>query len=97
MLLSRGNEPIGKAVTGADGRANFPAGLMRGRGAAEPTASWRPTRASRNSPGLELTKAAFDLSDRGIDGRDLPGPVDAFLYTERGVYRPGRDGAARGA
>jgi uncharacterized protein YfaS (alpha-2-macroglobulin family) len=38
---------------------------------------------------LELTKAAFDLSDRGIDGRDLPGPVDAFLYTERGVYRPG--------
>ena len=38
---------------------------------------------------LELTKAAFDLSDRGIDGRALPGPVDAFLYTERGVYRPG--------
>src|SRR5262249_10522311 len=38
---------------------------------------------------LELTKAAFDLSDRGIDGRELPGPVDAFLYTERGVYRPG--------
>ena len=38
---------------------------------------------------LELTKAAFDLSDRGIEGRALPGPVDAFLYTERGVYRPG--------
>ena len=38
---------------------------------------------------LELTKAAFDLSDRGIEGRDQPGPVDAFLYTERGVYRPG--------
>ncbi|MBX9942483.1 MAG: alpha-2-macroglobulin family protein, partial [Reyranella sp.] len=32
---------------------------------------------------------AFDLSDRGIDGRAQPGPVDAFLYTERGVYRPG--------
>ncbi|MFI5031528.1 MAG: alpha-2-macroglobulin [Reyranellales bacterium] len=40
VLLSRGNEPIGKAVTDAQGRA-------------------------------------------------LPGPIDAFLYTERGVYRPG--------
>ena len=38
---------------------------------------------------IELTKAAFDLSDRGVDGRAQPGPVDAFLYTERGVYRPG--------
>ena len=24
-----------------------------------------------------------------MDGRAAPGPVDAFLYTERGVYRPG--------
>src|SRR5260370_3069100 len=40
-------------------------------------------------PRLEPTKAAFDFSDRGISGRDQPGPVDAFLYTERGVYRPG--------
>ena len=38
---------------------------------------------------LELSKTPFDFSDRGITGRDQPGPVDAFLYTERGVYRPG--------
>jgi uncharacterized protein YfaS (alpha-2-macroglobulin family) len=30
---------------------------------------------------LELNKAAFDLSDRGVEGRNQPGPVDAFLYT----------------
>ena len=89
VLLSRGNEPIGKAVTGADGRATFPAGLLRGRGAAEAT-SIMVTDASRQEfSRLELSKAAFDLSDRGIDGRALPGPVDGFLYTERGVYRPG--------
>ena len=88
-LLSRGNEPIGKAVTGADGRATFPAGLMRGRGAAEPTAVMATDEGKQEFSRLELTKAAFDLSDRGIDGRSLPGPVDAFLYTERGVYRPG--------
>ena len=38
VLLSRGNEPIAKAVTAADGRVNFAAGLMKGRGAAEPAA-----------------------------------------------------------
>ena len=89
VLLSRGNEPIGKAVTGADGRATFPAGLLRGRGAAEATSIMVTDANKQEFSRLELTKAAFDLSDRGIDGRALPGPVDAFLYTERGVYRPG--------
>jgi len=36
----------------------------------------------------DLGRPAFDLSDRGVEGRDAPGPVDAFLYTERGIYRP---------
>ena len=53
---------------------------------------------------LDLTKAAFDLSDRGVGGRLTPGPLDAMLFTERGVYRPGekvfltamlRDGAGK--
>src|SRR5690606_23156663 len=34
-------------------------------------------------------RSAFDLTDRGVGGRPTPGPVDAFLYTERGIYRPG--------
>ena len=89
VLLSRGNEPIGKAVTGADGRATFPAGLLRGKGAAEATSVMVTDPGKQEFSRLELTKAAFDLSDRGIEGRALPGPVDAFLYTERGVYRPG--------
>ena len=33
----------------------------------------------------DVTRPAFDLSDRGVEGRALPGPVDAYLYTERGV------------
>ncbi|MBS0520681.1 MAG: alpha-2-macroglobulin family protein [Proteobacteria bacterium] len=88
-LLSRGNDPLGKAVTAADGRASFPASLLKGRGAAEPVAVMVTDAAKQEFSRLELTKSAFDLSDRGIDGRPQPGPVDAFLYTERGVYRPG--------
>ena len=89
VLLSRGNEPIGKAATDAQGRATFPAGMLRGRGAAEAASIMVTDQAKQEFTRLELTKAAFDLSDRGIEGRALPGPVDAFLYTERGVYRPG--------
>src|SRR5262249_29711685 len=38
---------------------------------------------------LDLNRPSLDLSDRGVDGRRPPGPIDAFMYTERGVYRPG--------
>jgi uncharacterized protein YfaS (alpha-2-macroglobulin family) len=89
VLLSRGNEPIAKAITAADGRASFAAGLMKGRGAAEPSAVMASDTAKQEFSRIELSKAAFDLSDRGIEGRAQPGPVDAFLYTERGIYRPG--------
>ena len=89
VLLSRGNEPIAKALTAADGRASFAAGLIKGKGAAEAFAVMASDAARQEFARLELSKAAFDLSDRGIDGRAQPGPVDAFLYTERGVYRPG--------
>jgi uncharacterized protein YfaS (alpha-2-macroglobulin family) len=37
----------------------------------------------------DLQRPALDLSDRGIDGRQTPGNIDAYVYTERGVYRPG--------
>lgn len=38
---------------------------------------------------IDLTGPAFDLADRGVEGRLYPGPVDGFLYLDRGIYRPG--------
>ena len=38
---------------------------------------------------LSLKSPAFDLSDRGVAGRQVPTGLDAFVYTERGVYRSG--------
>src|SRR5262249_21096424 len=32
---------------------------------------------------------AFDLTDRGVAGRPAASGLDAFVYTERGVYRTG--------
>ncbi len=88
-LLSRGNEPMAKMVTDEAGRVLFAAGLLKGRGAARAGAVMATNSTTQDFTRLEVDKTPFDFSDRGVGGRDQPGPVDAFLYTERGVYRPG--------
>lgn len=86
-LLARNNEVLGSATTDARGYARFEAGLLRGEGGQSPrliAAEGRDDYAL-----LDLGAAAFDLSDRGVKGRAAPGPLDAYLYAERGVYRAG--------
>ncbi len=87
-LLSTGQEKLGEATTNGAGEATFPPGLLRGQGAAAP-ALVTAHGAAGGFAVLSLTRAAFDLSDRGVSGRPAPGPVDAYLYTDRGIYRPG--------
>lgn len=87
-LISRANGELGRAETGADGVARFPAGLMRGRGGAEP-ALVVARRGEGDLAFLSLQDPAFDLSDRGVAGREPSGPIDAFLATDRGAYRAG--------
>ncbi|AMJ61326.1 alpha-2-macroglobulin family protein [Bosea sp. PAMC 26642] len=86
-LVARNNEILGTVRSDANGYARFDAGLGKGQGG--------------NAPGLvtallgedygflDLKQTAFDLSDRGVKGRVAPEGLDAFLYTERGVYRGG--------
>src|SRR5690606_29047876 len=38
---------------------------------------------------LDMTRAGFDLSDRGVTGRQAPGALDLYAWTERGIYRAG--------
>ena len=40
---------------------------------------------------LDMTRAGFDLSDRGVEGRAAPGALDVYAWTERGIYRVGED------
>lgn len=86
-LYARNNGELGNAVTDAKGYVRFDPGLLRGNGGREPAALMVFGDGDYNF--LDLTKPAFDLSDRGVEGRAAPGLIDAFLYTERGVYRPG--------
>jgi hypothetical protein len=85
-LVARDNDEVAKVVTDADGRAHFDSGLIQGPGGATPRAVM-----AYGDDGdfnfADITRPAFDLSDRGVAGRALPGPVDAFVYTDRGIYR----------
>lgn len=86
-LIARNNEVLATARSDTNGYARFDAGLAKGQGG--------------NAPGivtaglgedygfLDLKQTAFDLSDRGVKGRVAPAGLDAYLYTERGVYRSG--------
>ncbi|TXL70431.1 alpha-2-macroglobulin family protein [Vineibacter terrae] len=88
-LITRNNEDIARLTTDAQGRAQFPANLLATKGAGEPIMVMARDKGGSNFSYIDVQKGAFDLSDRGVEGRSVPGPVDAFLYTDRGVFRPG--------
>jgi len=87
-LVSRSNRVLGTAETDARGLASFPAALARGTGAAAP-ALVTVTEGEADFAFLALTEPEFDLSDRGVAGREAAPPVDVFLTTDRGAYRAG--------
>ena len=86
-LLSRANAVLGTAMTDADGTARFDPGLTRGTDGAAP--AMIVAKAEGDQAFLSLTDPAFDLSDRGVEGRPPAPPVDLFLATDRGAYRAG--------
>src|ERR1700730_2203571 len=87
-LYARNNGELAAAASDAGGIARIPGGLLRGRGGDEPFVV-TALGADNDFNFLEVGRVAFDLSDRGVSGRAQPGPIDAFLYTDRGIYRPG--------
>ncbi len=87
-LLARNNEILGTATTDAEGRAKFNPGLTRGTGGMVP-AVMTAKAGGKDFVSLDMTRASFDLSDRGVAGRAAPGALDVYTWTERGIYRAG--------
>ena len=87
-LLSRANEVLARKRTTDTGHVQFEANLARGEGAQAP-AMLIASDPKGDYAFLSLKAPAFDLSDRGVSGRVVPAGLDAFVYTERGVYRSG--------
>jgi hypothetical protein len=87
-LIARNNEVLATKTTDAGGRVAFEPGLSRGEGGLAP-ALLVASLASGDYAFLSLKSSPFDLTDRGVAGRDAPAGLDAYVFTERGVYRTG--------
>jgi hypothetical protein len=87
-LMARDNDILAETRTDAQGFARFPAPLLLGEGPQAPAAvhAFGP---DDDFAALDLNVASFDLSDRGVQGVPHPGPLDAFVWLDRGIYRPG--------
>ena len=87
QLLSVANEILATVTTDANGYAKFDAGLIKGTDSSAPALV--VARIGEDTAFLSLTDPEFDLSDRGVEGRQAAPPVDVFLTTDRGAYRAG--------
>ncbi len=86
-LLADNNDILGETTTDTDGVGRFAAPLLHGDGPVAPRAL--EVLGGEDYTMLDLSSAAFDLSDRGVAGLPHPGPLDAYVWLDRGIYRPG--------
>jgi alpha-2-macroglobulin len=87
-LIARNNEVLAVKKTETNGSVAFAPGLARGEGGLSP-AMLVASGDGGDYAFLNLKDSAFDLTDRGVAGREPPKGLDAYVFTERGVYRTG--------
>jgi len=87
-LVARNNEILASRRTDSNGQVSFEASLMNGEGPMSPRMIMAYD-ANNDYAMLDLDRPDVDLSQQPIGGRTPPGLVDGWIYTDRGVYRPG--------
>ncbi|MBA3812859.1 MAG: alpha-2-macroglobulin family protein, partial [Caulobacteraceae bacterium] len=100
-LLAKDGETLSAGRTDASGRVTFAAALLSGEGAmaAKMVMAYG---AKGDLAVLDLDRSPADLSKQGTGGREAPGAsddlvagrtaktaIDGYLYSDRGIYRPG--------
>ncbi len=86
LLLASNNSVLGRLTTTKEGEVRFPKALLNGLGGM--AASSVQVFYQQDFNFLDRNRPAFDFSDRGVAGRAALAAKEAFLYSERGVYRP---------
>ncbi|MFN7054395.1 alpha-2-macroglobulin family protein [Hyphomonas sp.] len=90
QLLAANNTVLAEVRPDSAGRVTFDKPLMSGQGTMAPRLV-TATNARGELAALDLLRAPVDLSEHAIGGRRTPGPVDAYIYSDRGIYRPGEN------
>lgn len=89
-LYARNNSLLGTVKTDRTGLARFAPGLLNGKDSNAPALLVANAPDNQDFAYLDLgNERAIDMTDRGDTGRATPGPLDAYVVTERGIYRPG--------
>jgi len=86
-LVSKNNELLAKGVT-KDGYAFFKSALLNGKLGLAPKAIYAYGD-NGDFTVLNLSQAPLDLVDRGVAGREAPKGYDGFIFSNRGIFRPG--------
>lgn len=87
-LIARNNAILGETTANKDGWADFSGPLLNGKGGKEALYLTAETETGDFSF-ISLQESALELSDRGVSGHVPPKPLQSFLYSDRGIYRPG--------
>jgi uncharacterized protein YfaS (alpha-2-macroglobulin family) len=99
-LVAGDGDDLASAVSDGQGHVRFPKALLEGKGAedAKMVMAYGP---GADFTVLDVDRSPVDLSNQGVggrvpgetakitDGRASAGLVDSYLYSDRGVYRPG--------
>ena len=89
QLIAKNNRVLGAQRTDAGGFAVFPARLAGGTGSNALVAAFASK--ADDFSFVRYGRDKLDLSLADVDGRVPPSALDAYLYTDRGSYRPGED------
>lgn len=87
-LIAADNEILASGQTDSQGLVTFAAPLLAGNAGQAPTAL-HILAPDDDFTLFDLTASPFDLSDRGVGGAAQPGPIDPYIWLDRGIYRPG--------
>lgn len=90
QLVGRNHDVLASAVTDELGKVLFNDALMRGQYGHQPV-QIRHLGDDGEYAVLNLTGQSLDLSDRPVNGSTPLGLLNAYLFSERGVYRLGED------
>lgn len=85
-VITRNNDVVYRGVTSERGQIQVPQAAVHGVRANAP--SHLVVRHQGDFAWLSLRGASLDLSAFDVAGRQVPGELDAFVYTDRGIYRP---------
>jgi uncharacterized protein YfaS (alpha-2-macroglobulin family) len=86
-LIAKNNEILATAVSDQEGKLFFKDSLLQGKKGLTPKALYAYSSDGDFSV-LNLSTSSHDLSDRGVAGRESRGAYEAFIYSNRDIFRP---------